>query len=221
MRPHVVGARLAAWLGHFDFFAASADDAFSRGDVAPRAERCAAIGGVIAGRGNGWPRTDRPARLDCGVHQFSRSGGLFAARAAVFCRRRLRAKCCQMAGMWNAAPARILLPCATLIEMRSLLHLANAQAPAALGGAIERLALALRTLRHGDGSLALFNGTRDESPALIELILAQSGRYGAWWAGRFAEHGFSTLAGGRDDADRGRRARRPRPGWTGWRMRGR
>ena len=27
-RPDVVGARIAAWLGHYDFFAASADDAF-------------------------------------------------------------------------------------------------------------------------------------------------------------------------------------------------
>ena len=27
-RPVVAGARIAAWLGHYDFFAASADDAF-------------------------------------------------------------------------------------------------------------------------------------------------------------------------------------------------
>ncbi len=27
-RPDVAGARIAAWLGHYDFFAASADDAF-------------------------------------------------------------------------------------------------------------------------------------------------------------------------------------------------
>src|SRR6202044_3321242 len=27
-RPDVVGARITAWLGHYDFFAATADDAF-------------------------------------------------------------------------------------------------------------------------------------------------------------------------------------------------
>jgi uncharacterized heparinase superfamily protein len=40
------------------------------------------------------------------------------------------------------------------------------------------MALALRTLRHTDGGLALFNGSKEENPALIDLALAQAGRAG-------------------------------------------
>ena len=34
-RPDVAGARIAAWLGHYDFFAASADDGFRQKLMAP------------------------------------------------------------------------------------------------------------------------------------------------------------------------------------------
>jgi uncharacterized heparinase superfamily protein len=34
----------------------------------------------------------------------------------------------------------------------------------------------LRTLRHGDGGLALFNGTRDEHATVVEQVLTQAGR---------------------------------------------
>jgi uncharacterized heparinase superfamily protein len=54
----------------------------------------------------------------------------------------------------------------------------------------------LRTLRHGDGGLALFNGTRDEPPQLIELILAQSGRYGRGGPAALPDMGFQRLQAG-------------------------
>ena len=41
---------------------------------------------------------------------------------------------------------------------------AQRQPPPALTTAIERMAPALRALRHGDGGLALFNGSKEETP---------------------------------------------------------
>jgi uncharacterized heparinase superfamily protein len=51
-------------------------------------------------------------------------------------------------------------------------------------------------LRHGDGGLALFNGTRDEQPALIELVLQQSGRYGRGGPASLPDTGFHRLQAG-------------------------
>jgi uncharacterized heparinase superfamily protein len=81
-------------------------------------------------------------------------------------------------GHVERSPSAHLTALRDLIEIRALLHVAEAEAPASLGPAIDRLSLALRTLRHGDGGLALFNGTRDEPSTLIDLVLNQAGRPG-------------------------------------------
>ena len=49
-RPDVAGARIAAWLGHYDFFAATADDV-----VPPAADGAAGVG-----RPRACPRRCRP-----------------------------------------------------------------------------------------------------------------------------------------------------------------
>jgi uncharacterized heparinase superfamily protein len=83
-----------------------------------------------------------------------------------------------------------------LIDIRALLHAGAVEPPAALAAAIERTAAALRTLRHGDGSLALFNGTRDELASMIELVLGQAGRGGRAPAS-LPDIGFYRLQAGR------------------------
>ncbi len=58
------------------------------------------------------------------------------------------------------------------------------------------MAPALRALRHGDGGLVLFNGAKEESPVLIDLVLTQAGRGGRAPAG-LSEGGFHRLQAGR------------------------
>jgi uncharacterized heparinase superfamily protein len=65
-----------------------------------------------------------------------------------------------------------------VIEIRSLLQAAQATPPIALNTTIERMALALRVMRHGDGNLALFNGTKESGAALVDIVLAQATRTG-------------------------------------------
>ena len=80
--------------------------------------------------------------------------------------------------------------------IRALIQACQTQPPPALAAAIERMAPALRLLRHGDGGLALFNGTREDTAALVDLVLSQAGR-----AGRappaLAEGGFHRLQAAR------------------------
>ena len=94
------------------------------------------------------------------------------------------------------SPAAQLAALQDLTEMRALMQSAQTQPPAALASAIERMAPALRALRHGDGGLVLFNGAKEESAALVELVLTQAGRGGRAPAG-LTEGGFHRLQAGR------------------------
>jgi uncharacterized heparinase superfamily protein len=94
------------------------------------------------------------------------------------------------------SPAQLLIALQDLAEIRALLQAAQAQPPVALAGAIERMGPALRALRHGDGGLALFNGSKEDSAGLVDLVLAQAGR-AARPAQTLAEGGFHRLQAGR------------------------
>ncbi len=195
MRPHVVGARLAAWLGHFDFFAASADDAFREAMLRRVLADARLLSAALpAEEMDGRALTALRGLIAVSI-SFPEQAG-YLQRALRFLPQEIGRQVLADGGHIERSPGAHLAALRDLIEMRSLLHLANAPAPAALGGAIERLALALRTLRHGDGGLALFNGTRDEAPALIELILAQSGRYGRGGPAALPNMGFQRLQAG-------------------------
>ena len=194
-RPDIAGARLAAWLGHYDFFAASADDAFRQRLMAclvAEARRLAAslpadeidarsltalkglIAAAVALPGHA-PHLGRALRLL--PHDITRQilpDGCHAERS----------------------PAAQLAALQDLTEIRALLQAADAPAPAALGMAIDRMAPALRALRHGDGGLVLFNGTQEASATLIELVLTQAGRGGRAPAG-LTEGGFHRMQAGR------------------------
>ncbi len=194
-RPDVLGARIAAWLGQYDFFAASADDAFRQklmGRLVADARLLAAL----------LPADELDARALTAIK------GLIAAAVALpdhaaHLTRALRLLPQELGRqvlpdgcIAERSPAAQLAALQDLIEMRVLLQAAGATPPAALAAAIERMAPALRVLRHGDGGLALFNGAREESAALIDLVLTQAGRGGRAAAG-LAEGGFHRLQAGR------------------------
>jgi uncharacterized heparinase superfamily protein len=62
-----------------------------------------------------------------------------------------------------------------LIDVRSALGSAERRAPAELIAAIDRMAPMVRFFRHGDGGLALFNGSWEGERTLMDLVLARSG----------------------------------------------
>ena len=194
-RPDVAGARLAAWLGHYDFFAASADDMF-------RQRMMARLVGDARALAANLPAEEMDARALTALK------GLIAAAVALpdqaaFLTRALRFLPQELARQVlpdgchaERSPAAQLAALQDLVEIRALLQAAQAQPPAALGSAIERMAPALRTMRHGDGGLALFNGSKEEQASLIELVLTQAGRGGRPPAS-LTEGGFQRLQAGR------------------------
>ena len=194
-RPDVTGARIAAWLGHYDFFAASADDAFRQRLMARLMSDARTLAASL-------PADELDARALTALK------GLIAAAVALpdhaaFLNRALRLLPQEIARQVlpdgchaERSPAAQLSALQDLTEIRALLQAAQAQPPASLATAIERMAPALRALRHGDGGLVLFNGAQEESGTLIELVLTQAGRGGRAPAG-LTEGGFHRLQAGR------------------------
>ena len=194
-RPDVAGARISAWLGHYDFFAASADDGFRHKLMARLVTDARALAANL-------PADELDARSLTAL-----KGAVAAAVAlpdhAAFLTRAMRFLPQELARQVlpdgchaERSPAIQLSALQDLTEIRALLQAAQAQPPAALATAIERMAPALRALRHGDGALALFNGAREEAPSLIDLVLTQAGRSGRASAG-LTEGGFHRLQAGR------------------------
>jgi uncharacterized heparinase superfamily protein len=82
-----------------------------------------------------------------------------------------------------------------LIDVRSALASAEHRTPDEITAAIDRLAPMLRFFRHGDGGLALFNGTWEGERGLIDLVLARSGS-GEGAPAMALASGFQRLASG-------------------------
>ncbi len=194
-RPDVAGARIAAWLGHYDFFAASADDAF-------RQKLMARLVADAKGLASDLPAETLDARALTAVK------GLVAAAVALpdhpaFLTRALKVLPQEIGrqilpdGMHcERSPAQHMAALQDLTEIRAWLQAAQAVPPAALQLAIERMSPVLRMFRHGDGGLAQFNGTKEDNAVLVEQVLAQAGRAGRVPAG-LPDGGFQRLQAGR------------------------
>ena len=194
-RADVAGARIAAWLGQYDFFAASADDEF-------RQRLMVRLVADARGLAAALPAEQLDGRALTAVK------GLLAAAVALpdntgFLNRALRVLPDEIARQvvsdgchCERSPAQMLSALQDLTEIRALLQAVQAPPPVALAAAIEQMAPALRGLRHGDGGLALFNGTKDDTGSLVDLVLAKSGRTGRAPIA-LSEGGFHRLQAGK------------------------
>jgi uncharacterized heparinase superfamily protein len=194
-RPDVAGARITAWLGHYDFFAATADDAF-------RQRLMARLVGDARSLSAALPAEELDARaltalkgLIAAAVALPEHAG-FLTRALRFLPQEITRQVLPDGCHAERSPAAQLAALQDLTEIRALLQAAQAQPPSALTSAIERMAPALRVLRHGDGGLALFNGSKEESGTTVDMVLTQAGRAGRP-SSALPDGGFQRLQAGR------------------------
>ena len=173
--PDVVGARLASWLGHYDFFAASADDEFRQALMSRLVQDSRTLSAGL------------PAEFLDG-RALTALKGLAATCIALpdhvqYLPRVIKFLVPELARQFHAdgchierSPAAHLLALQDLTEIRALMQAGGKTPPTELLTIIEHAAAAMRAMRHGDGGLALFNGSKEELPNLIDLVLAQAGR---------------------------------------------
>jgi uncharacterized heparinase superfamily protein len=170
--PEVAGARISAWLGHWDFLAATADDAFRKALMQRMAQDARQV------------TAELPAEAAHRGALVALKGAMAAAvaleeeawlgRCVRFLQPELERQFHPDGGHVERCPAQLLAALQDVIEIRNLLHGAGVEAPPILGAVLDRAAPALRLLRHADGGLALFNGTREETPAMLDLVLTQA-----------------------------------------------
>ena len=192
--PEVAGARISAWLGHWDFLAATADDAFRKALMQRMAQDARQ---VIA---------ELPAEATHRGALVALKGGMAAAvaleeetwlgRCVRFLPAELERQFHPDGGHVERSPGQQLAALQDVIEVRNLLHGAGIEAPPILAAVLDRAAPALRLLRHADGGLALFNGTREEAPAMLDLVLTQAQSRGRA-PSALPETGFHRLANSR------------------------
>ena len=194
MAPEVAAARISAWLGHWDFLAATADDGFRRRLLTRLAldARALAVG--------------LPAEAAHRGALVTLKGVMAAAvaleeeawlnRALRFLPGELERQFHSDGGHVERSPGQLLLAVQDLIEIRNLLHGAGVNAPGVLSAVLERAGQALRLFKMGDGGLAAFNGTREETAALVELVLTQ-GQAKTRAPLQLEESGFHRLQAGR------------------------
>jgi uncharacterized heparinase superfamily protein len=194
-RPDVMGARITAWLGHYDFFAATADDAFRQRLMTRLVSDARGLSAAL-------PTEELDARaltalkgLIAAAVALPEHAG-FLARALRFLPQEINRQILPDGCHAERSPAAQLAALQDLTEIRALLQAAQTQPPAALVSAIERMAPALRVMRHGDGGLALFNGSKEESSSLIDIALTQAGRV-ARSPAALSDGGFHRLQAGR------------------------
>jgi uncharacterized heparinase superfamily protein len=194
-RPDVTGARIAAWLGHYDFFTATADDAFRQRVMARLVADARRLSASL-------PTEEIDGRALTALK------GLTAVAVALpdqqtYLNRVLRFLPQELARQVlpdgchvERSPLAHLTALQDLIDIRALLQSAQAQPPGALTTTIERMATVLRFFRHGDLGLAQFNGAKEAAGPLIDQVLARSGR-GGKVPSALTEGGFQRLQAGR------------------------
>lgn len=194
-RPALTVRRVAAWLGHYEFCAGSADD-----DVRARFFRAllrqlrhldrigGAIGGpveqLIAAKVQILAGIALPAdaeRLAAGLKRLAR----LLARDFL-----------ADGGHATRVPATQVEVLRHLVDIRAALGAAGRPIPDALQGTIERLAGVVRFLRLGDGGLALFHGGNEDEGWRIDAVLAQAVAR-AGMPQRLPELGYERLQSGR------------------------
>lgn len=172
--PAVLGRRIASWLGHYEFFAASAEADLRQRLLASVRRQARHLYRVL------------PAGLS-GLDLMVAIKGLllaglalegsetFVDRGLALLARHLPQQVLPDGGQIERSPSRQLHLLTDLLDLRAALGQADRPLPIALVDAIEQLTPLIKMLQHGDGGLALFNGGRSESATLIEAALVRAG----------------------------------------------
>ncbi|MGZ0186511.1 MAG: heparinase II/III domain-containing protein [Alphaproteobacteria bacterium] len=193
-RPDVVGQRLSAWMGAYDFFAASAGPGFRSEMMEQTALQVAWLRRRIDQTPPGSGRFSALAGLAAGAAALG-DGDAILTEVEAALDRAIRKEVQSDGSLVGASPLEQLDALMRLLDIRSAFAAANRQPPEASADAASAMAAPLAALRLGDGGLAVFTGGEGD-PWTIDLALAASG-----WRGRapldIPQAGYARAVAGR------------------------
>jgi len=174
----VLASRIVHWIRHYDWLAAAADEGFPARFVQSLGRQRAHLRRVSRTGLIGHEAVQVMKAMIFADIAFLRDGKRFEksleqnlARLAKFVKRYVA----HDGIVAERAPQLQVAVLRHLIDVRSALGSAERRAPAELIAAIDRMAPMVRFFRHGDGGLALFNGSWEGERTLMDLVLARSG----------------------------------------------
>ncbi len=172
-RPDILAERLCSWLTHAEFVSAGGDAAFAEAFLESIARQVRHLrraarfvpGGVerlVVLRGLVYAALCLPG----GVRFLPR----LLRQIAAACDRQIL----QDGGHVERSPVAQQEALRHLIDIRAGLQANKIEVPEAMQRAIDRAAPMLRFFRHGDGGLALLNGSDEGEPWLIDVVLTRA-----------------------------------------------
>ena len=171
--PEVIGRRLSAWLAHGEFLLQGADDELTQRFHQALDLQARHLMRTARNAGEGLPRLlayrgliESGLCLPDGERRVAQ--GLKLLEAA------LTEQVLGDGGYVERNPSTHLAAIWCLAGLRATLDASERPAGQALSEAIARLTPSLRTFRHGDGGLALFNGGVEEERGPIDLALSRA-----------------------------------------------
>ncbi|MFC4352519.1 heparinase II/III family protein [Fodinicurvata halophila] len=171
--PLVIGRRLSHWLGQYDFFAASAEIDFRQKLLESAARQAAHLSSVL-------PAGLTGADLIVALRGLAIAGAClpdgqpWLKQALALLSRELTQQVLADGGHCERSPGRHLAVLRDLVDIKATLHAAGAPLPDELQLAIEGMGPTLRLLQHGDGGLALFNGSTAEEGFKVDMVLRRA-----------------------------------------------
>ncbi len=194
-RPDVLGQRITAWLSGADFLLSGADETFRKSFFASLSAQARHLGrttGMTERTASAFPAIKGLIYAGLALPD---AGDLLAAGRRLL-DEHLTHQILPDGGHFQRNPSLHLGVLRTLSDIRTVLLAAQTEVPASLLSAIDCMTPMLRAFRHGDGALALFNGSFEEDRRVVDAALSQAGVRGQ--APTNAPHsGYQRLTAGR------------------------
>lgn len=172
-RADITGRRLAVLASHYEVFFASAPDALRLRLLASMTRQARHLSRIVV-------------RGSDGLNRIAAIKGLLYAGLCLPGEMPLLAKARRLldaelawqvdtdGGHVERSPRAQLVLLRDLVDMRAALGAGRQEALASLRDAIGRAATMLRFFRHGDGGLAVFNGSGEDDPKVVDLVLTHA-----------------------------------------------
>lgn len=171
--PDIVGRRLSIALETWAFVIEPENDALAKPWLASLSRQTKHLARTLDDGTDGYARLEAVAGLVLAA--LADLGHVEPALALERLQRELARQVLPDGGHVERSPTVHAQVFELLISLRESLTAAGVALPAKLEAAIERMAPMLRFFRHGDGRLALFNGTIEGEARLIDRLLQRGG----------------------------------------------
>jgi len=170
-RPDVLGERLTNWLANYQFIRARGDERFCdtfMASMAKQARHLTRAYKLVAEDGKAFAAIRGLINSGLCLEGLEENYPLGLQALETALAEQIHAD----GGHFQRCPSLHYRVLAQLIEIRQTLRAAHEEVPKRLQDSIDRMAPFLRTLRHGDGRLCLFNDGLEEEEEAIDQVMA-------------------------------------------------